>query len=240
MKISIITTTYNRKDYLEKTLESIEKSVLAPLQNVEWEHIVYDDASEDGTGDLFKNRNGRWRNVLYFRGEENKGPSFGKNYAISKSKGDYIFCIDSDDIILQRTLYNFSKIAIQNAEISWFVSDFLRSDDDLKYQIGNDYFHWDFSSPEEMLSAIWKGEHFLQGNVFFKKTLFEKVGGFDENIKMAEDLDLYIRFLLAGEMPGFSSFISHFHRYHEDNLSLGITLKDHKKTVEELRKKYEK
>ena len=72
--LSIITTTYNRKDLLRQTIESVQKSIFAPLE-VEWEHIIYDDGSTDGTEELFKNN--LWPHVQYIKGKENKGPSHG-------------------------------------------------------------------------------------------------------------------------------------------------------------------
>ena len=52
-----------------------------------------------------------------------------------------------------------------------------------------------------MLQAIFRAEHFLQGNVCCRHALIDEVGGYDEELQMAEDLDLYVRFLLAGHLP---------------------------------------
>ena len=122
-KISVITTTYNRKNFLKETLESVEMSILSPLDDVALEHIVYDDASTDGTDLLFKEK--KWKYARYLRGEKRNGQSFGQNYAISRCSGDYIFLIDSDDIMLQRTLYYFIKAARDNPAKLWFQSDFI-------------------------------------------------------------------------------------------------------------------
>jgi glycosyltransferase involved in cell wall biosynthesis len=236
MKISIVTTTFNRKEFLKELLESVAKSVLIPFSDVSYEHIVYDDCSSDGTEELFLNS--KWENTIYLQGEVNKGQSYGRNAAIRSASGDYIFCIDSDDIMLLRTLFNFAKLAKENPETDWFVSDFLHINKDMEYLPGGDYYHWDFKDIKEMLDSIWEGETFIQGNVFFKKSIFEKVGGFDEKMRMGEDLDLYIRFLYAKAMPKFSPLVSHLHRFHGNNLSEDISVEDHKKFVNELKKKY--
>src|SRR3989338_2960090 len=111
-------------------------------------------------------------------------------------------------------------------------------DNDLKYMMGEDYYSWKFSTTSEMLESIYKGEHFLQGNVMFSRKIFDKVGGFDEKMGMAEDLDLYVRFLREGEMPDAVCFISHIHRMHTFNLSAQTSKEDHVKIAQELRKKY--
>jgi len=236
MKISIITATFNRKQYLEELILSVQKSIMIPFTDITWEHIVYDDCSTDGTEELFKD--GKYKDVIHYRGEENKGQSFGRNFAIQRSSGDYIFLIDSDDVILQRTLFNFAKLAKENPETDWFVSNFLHVDKNLQHIVGRDYYHWEFKNIKEMLGAIWRGEHFIQSNVFFKKDLFKRVGGFDEKMRMGEDLDLYIRFLYAGAMPKFSSSISHLHRFHGTNLSEDVTTEDHMRFINTLKEKY--
>src|SRR5579863_10072915 len=110
MKISIITTTFNRKGLIKETIESVRRSLPYPL-SFEWEHIIYDDASTDDTSELFKNS---LPNTVYIQGTENKGPSYGRNRAVEIAMGEYIFLLDSDDIVLQRTLYNFVLAALAN------------------------------------------------------------------------------------------------------------------------------
>ncbi len=237
MKISVITTTYNRKKYLFETLESVQKSILAPHADVTFEHIIFDDASTDGTEELFKTP--PFPNVKYIRSEKNMGPSHGRNNAIAESDGDYIFMIDSDDIALQRTLHNFICQAKKYPEVDWFVSDFLSVDCNLTYLLGKDYYAWKFTDSKDQLRSIFKGEHFIQSNVFFKRSLFDSAGGFDTSMRMTEDLDLFIRFLLIGKMPQSCNFTSHLHRLHNENVSVAVTLEKHMQHLAVLRTKYE-
>lgn len=235
VNISVITTTCNRKQLLKKTIESVQQSLFAP-PGATWEHIIYDDGSIDKTKELFNNHS--WRNIRYIRNEKNLGQSHGRNTAIRAARGTYIFPLDSDDIIIQRTLYNFLQEARQHPKTEWYISDFLRVDEHLSYRIGEDYSGWNFKRPEEVLDAIFAGEHFIQSNMFFTRELYLRAGGEDEMMNMAEDLDLSIRFLLSGAMPRYVPFISHLHRIHADTLSEGITLEKHKKDVEQLKQKY--
>lgn len=238
MKISIVTPTFNRKHFLPDTIKSVLASKLEPFTDIEWEYVVYDDGSVDGTKELFgPNSSAR---VRYIRTDKNRGQGYAKNEAVKQAKGDYVLFLDSDDILVSRALYNFVSFARRNPDAGWFVSDFLRVDSELKYIIGGDYYGWDFSGPKEMLEAIFSGNHFIQGNVFFKKQLFLDAGGFDPELRMAEDLDLYVRFLLKVGLPVRCNFISHLHRNHSDNISKGVTLEKHKIDAENLRRKYSK
>lgn len=236
MKISIITPTYNRKHFLSDAIKSVLATQLQPLTDVAWEYIIYDDGSTDGTEKLFEFATDS--RIKYIRNGKNNGQSFAKNEAVKMATGDYIFFLDSDDILLSRTLYNFASQAKKYPEAEWFTADFLRVDNSLRYVAGEDYFGWDFSTKQKMLEAIFNGEHFIQGNVFFKKQLFLEVGMFDSSMRMAEDLDLYIRFLKKAGLPKRGDFISHLHRNHTENISAGITSEKHKLDAERLRKKY--
>ncbi len=235
MKISIITCTYNQKKFLSEAIESVQKSILSPFTDITFEHLIYDDGSTDGTETIFEKAPA---NVRYFKNKENKGPSFGRNFLIEQATGDYIFMLDSDDIVLQRTLHNFVDVARKQPDISWFISDFVRSDEELRYEMGQDYYGWHFKSPQAMLESIFKGEFFIQSNVFFKKELWQLAGGFDTSMRMAEDLDLFIRFLIAEHMPSYQPFISHIHRNHDKNLSKDENLTKHIDRMKELRLKY--
>jgi len=236
MKISVITCTHNQKEYLKETIESVQKSIFAPFDDIALEHLIYDDGSTDDTDTLFINHS--YKNVFYFRETENKEPSFGRNFLLEKATGEYIFMIDSDDIILQRTLYNFAALAKKNLETNWFIADFIRVNEKLSYLVGEDYYGLNFKNTNEMLDSIFKGETFIQSNVFFKKDLWLSAGKFDTQMRMAEDLDLYIRFLINGNMPTYMPFISHLHRYHKHNLSKGIDPTTHIKHIRELGEKY--
>ncbi|RKH72587.1 glycosyltransferase family 2 protein [Corallococcus aberystwythensis] len=78
-----------------------------------------------------------------------------------------------------------------------------------------------------MLTPIFEAEHFLQGNVCFHRSLFDELGGYDETLEMAEDLDLYVRLLIAGHLPIQGAHLSHLHRVHPGNTSRGVDARRH-------------
>ncbi|MDB5238887.1 MAG: glycosyltransferase [Candidatus Parcubacteria bacterium] len=237
MKISIITPTYNRKHLLQETVESVKKSLLIPYEDVSWEYIIYDDGSTDGTPELFQKE--QHPNIRYIRNDNNQGQSKARNEAVKEARGEYLFFLDSDDILLQRTLYKFAAKAKEFPGAGWFVADFLHVDENLRYIIGDDYYSWNFKDIGNMLDSIFKGEHYIQQNIFIKKSLFINVGMFDPSVKMGEDLDLCVRVLLKGHMPHICDFISHLHRVHSSNMSGAVTKDMHVKSALELKKKYQ-
>lgn len=236
--ISIITKTYNRLPMLLDCIESVQNLKHEPYeQMIKWEHVIYDDGSHDDTQLHFAKH--MYHNTRYIRSDENRGIVISANAAIATCTADYIFELDSDDIIPQRFLTNIYDTTQEYPDSDWFVADFYRMDTNMRYIVGSDYYGWkQYSSCDEILSAIFSNAHFIQHNVVYKKALWERAGRYDETLTMAEDLDLYIRFLLGGHMPKYVPFISHFHRFHEGNASHGVDAERHKEDIAGLSAKY--
>ena len=89
-----------------------------------------------------------------------------------------------------------------------------------------------------MLQAIFRAEHFIQGNVCYHRPFFDQVGGYDPDLAMAEDLDLYVRFLLAGQLPVVCPHLSHLHRFHARNVSIGVDAGKHNADLRAIHAKY--
>ena len=89
--ISVIIPCYNRKDRLPACLKSVLEQIYTEL-----EVIVVDDASTDGTWELFEHIQDP--RLHYLRYEENRGACYARNYGAERSIGKYIAFQDSDDI----------------------------------------------------------------------------------------------------------------------------------------------
>ena len=222
---------------MKECIQSVQKIKNEPYNaDIQWEHVVYDDGSEDETPDFCKTH--PFPHVHYIRSEENNGEAKAGNSAIKNCDSEWIFEVDSDDFVPSRVLVNWYEAHLIYPNTNWFVMDFYRVDATGKYEVGNDYYGWKYETPKAMLEAIFRGDHFIQRNVFYRKKLWEEARGYREHLDMAVDLDLFIRFLLAGHMPVYLPTISHFHRFHSSNLSAGMTLEKHKKDLKEFAKTY--
>lgn len=236
--ISIVTKTFNRLDWLLENIESVQFLKLEPYeQDVRWEHVIYDDGSTDGTSEHFQKHS--YPHVRYMRSTINKGISKAANTAIASCQSEYIFELDSDDLVPQRALANCYHTLREYPQADWMIADFFSVNKKHEYLMGQDYYGWNYKNPKEMLTAIFKANHFIQHNVVYRKKLWEDAGGYDEHLTMAEDLDLFIRFLLRGCMPAIVPYISHFHRVHDTNISRDVTLAHHQQDLAQLYLKYE-
>ncbi len=90
--VSIVIPTYNRAYCLPATLESVFAQT---YQN--FEIIIVDDGSTDGTEEMIQARYSNEPRLHYFR-QKNQGVSVARNLAIDHSKGEFIALLDSDDL----------------------------------------------------------------------------------------------------------------------------------------------
>ncbi|GAA3994312.1 hypothetical protein GCM10022408_00790 [Hymenobacter fastidiosus] len=239
MNFTIITPSHNRRQYLPEAIASVRASVSAPL-DIAFEHLIYDNGSTDGTPEWLPTAAQQAGSPLrYWTHSEPLRAGHARNLLIREARPDsWLVPLDDDDLLLQRSLYHYADLVQRHPGRPWFVADFLRLDEERRYLPGEDYYAWRFDSPRAMLHAVFKAEHFIQGNVCYGKALFDEVGGYDEQLPMAEDLDLYVRFLLAGHLPVVSPHISHLHRFHSSNVSIGVDANKHNEDLGIIYDKY--
>jgi len=94
-KISIITPTYNSKDFIPQTINAIINQTYCY-----WELIVTDDCSSDETWGLLQEYVRKDNRIKIFQLEKNSGPGVARNNSIKHATGRYIAFCDSDDVWL--------------------------------------------------------------------------------------------------------------------------------------------
>ena len=96
-KISILMTIYNHQNYLEESIKSILKQ---KFKN--WELIACENGSRDNSKSLLKKIKDKRIKKFFFK--KNIGRTNCLNFALKKSKGEYIAILDSDDIAMPSRL----------------------------------------------------------------------------------------------------------------------------------------
>lgn len=239
MHFSVITPTHNRRQYLPEAVDSVRATVSAPL-DFSFEHLICQNACTDDTAAYLREASAQGGAPVRVQDQATKllpGPA--RNLLIRQTPADaWLVPLDDDDVLLQRCLFHYADQIGQHPGRPWLVADFLRVDEERRYMLGEDYYAWRFDTPQDMLRAIFRAEHFIQGNVCYSHQLFDEVGGYDEELRMAEDLDLYVRFLLAGHLPVICPHLSHLHRFHTSNVSIGVDAEKHATDLREIYDKY--
>jgi glycosyltransferase involved in cell wall biosynthesis len=239
MHFSIITPTHDRSALLPEAVASVRASTGAPL-DFSFDHLVFDNGSQDGTAAYLRDAATQPGPPLrHWHHGAHQTVGRARNLAIREAAPDaWLVPLDDDDLLLQRALFHYGTQIEAHPGRPWLVADFLRVDENLRYMPGEDYYAWQFDTPTAMLQAIFRAEHFLQGNVCYSHALIDQVGGYDEELTMAEDLDLYVRFLLAGHLPVVCSHLSHLHRFHTRNVSIGVDAAKHNADLRVIYQKY--
>lgn len=106
IKYSIITPVYNRADCILRCLESVEKQL---CWNVEIEHVVVDDGSNDDTPTIIADFASNHDYVIYIPFPQNRGTNAARNAAISKARGEWCIILDSDDFFVPNAIDIINK-----------------------------------------------------------------------------------------------------------------------------------
>src|SRR5437660_10167324 len=100
MLFSVVIPTYNRVDLLAQTLDSVWCQDFT-----DFEVVVVDDGSNDGTREYLRGLGDRIRVVQ----QANGGPGAARNAGIREASGNYVALLDSDDLWFQWTLKAFAR-----------------------------------------------------------------------------------------------------------------------------------
>jgi len=180
-KVSVIIPTYNRLPMVRDAVDSVLAQDFEDL-----ELIVVDDGSTDGTAEEMKKYGGR---VKLLRHAENKGVSAARNRGILQARGKYIGFLDSDDLWVK------GKLKVQVAFLDDNPQYPLCYTDEIWIRKGkrvnpmgkhSKYSGWIFEKclPLCIISP---------SSAMMRKTLFSRVGLFDEALPVCEDYDFWLR-----------------------------------------------
>lgn len=99
VKISVIIPVFNASKYVKDTFNSLQNQTFK-----DFEVIFINDRSTDNSLEILKDFEIKDSRVCVLSNKINKGAGYSRNRGISLAKGDYIYFLDSDDLILEKTL----------------------------------------------------------------------------------------------------------------------------------------
>src|SRR5690606_38271748 len=111
MKLTIIIALYNTEQYIEKCIRSVYLNNKLPLSN--FEIIVINDGSTDKSQNIVENLQIEYSNIILIN-KENGGQSSARNRGFAIARGEYIFCLDSDDFVEAFVLIEALEYCLKN------------------------------------------------------------------------------------------------------------------------------
>ena len=208
--VSVIMPAYNAAAYIAEAIESV---LIQNYRN--FELIVVDDGSTDNTKEIVTNFKDDKIKYLY---KNNGGPSGARNLAIKKAKGQYIMPLDADDMMtpdfITRHLAEFEK----HTDADLVYSDVLLIDENsTPIRIMNKH---EYQDRKYLIRDMFRAGHpIVPFRLGIKRSVFEKIGFYDEDLLIGEDYDMMRRFVKVGLKPHHLSEPLHLRRMRTDSLS---------------------
>ena len=175
MKITIITVCFNSG----KTIEDTIKSVLKQTYN-NYEYLIIDGGSSDNTLDIIKSYEDKFNGKLKYISEKDNGIYDAMNKGIKLSTGDIIGFINADDMLKDKDVFN----KVINNIYDGVYSDTLMMDKEMYKPVRN------FISGKYKKNGIFHPAH---PSLYLKKKVYDEIGLYNINYKIAADLDLMLR-----------------------------------------------
>ena len=186
--VSFIIPTYNYSAFVRDAVESALLQTYKPV-----EVIVVDDGSTDDTKEVLSDYidTGEIK-YLY---QNNKGLAGARNRGLAEAKGEYIVFLDSDDVVDEKKLEIQVKCLEENPLYSFCFSDF-------RFFEGEDFLNGtppSFKYPVEMtFRDLVSGKFLPVHTLLMRRDVLDRIGYFDESLRVCEDSDLWIRAFMAG------------------------------------------
>lgn len=215
-KVSIVVLCYNQLDYTKKCVQSILKQTAYP----NYEIVLVDNASMDGTAGYLKEIEALHENIRVVLNTTNRGFAGGNNDGIRASTGEYIVLLNNDTVITRGWLTGMIKRFLDGDRQIGIVGPVTNS-------IGNEAMvQLDYTNLEDMPAAayIYTAKHMAMTYphdgvlamfcVMFSRKLIDRIGLLDEHygIGMFEDDD----YCFAAQRAGYENlliedvFVHHF------------------------------
>jgi glycosyltransferase involved in cell wall biosynthesis len=198
MRISVVTPSFNMAPYLEDTIQS----VLGNLRPGD-EYFVIDGGSNDGSADIIRRHE---NNLTGWVSEPDAGYADALAKGFERATGDILCWINAGDMYLAGALDAARNLLSGDLELI-FGDDFYIDEANkvLFYSHG-----W---VPNLRMATLYGGWTPLQDACFWRRGLYQNVGGIDRSLQYAADYDLFLRMALIGRTGYVPLTFSAFRRH---------------------------
>ncbi|MFC7356866.1 glycosyltransferase family 2 protein [Jejudonia soesokkakensis] len=175
--LSIITINYNNAAGLQQTIDSVLSQTYT-----DFEYIIIDGGSTDGSAEIITHHK---KQFSYWISEPDDGIFNAMNKGIDKARGTYLQFLNSGDVFT-------SPSALQDfVNHPHFTGDIIYGD--YKFEDGEKVY------PDQLYPAYFMKTSLPHQSTLFKKTVFDRMGGYDERYKIASDRAFYIQCFLSAQ-----------------------------------------
>lgn len=177
--ISIVTVVRNGREFVEDTILSVLSQT---YEN--YEYIVIDGASQDGTVDVIASYAGK---IKYWISEKDAGIADAFNKGYNATTGDYIIFLNADDYFVDSNVLQDVVTLIRSNNYPILVY----GDCEVYERVGGNFLYR--TNIQLTIGGMKRGEMLPQPSLFSHRSYFEKYGLFDLKFKIAMDYEWLLR-----------------------------------------------
>ena len=201
-KVSVLIATYNRKRLLPKAIESVLKQSLS-----DWELVVVDDGSDDGTEELmleYCRKDGR---IKYLKGNHVGRIAVVSNRGLRAASGEYVAVLDDDDFWIDREkLEKQIDFLDKNPSYVGCGSGMITVD-----EAGNEILRFlKPESDEEIKKKALYANPMANSTTVFRRSIAEDIGFYDETLLQFADWDFWLKIGTRGKLYNFQEYFTSY------------------------------
>jgi len=208
--VSVILPAYNAEKYIRQAIESVL------IQNYRhFELVIINDGSTDRTEEIIHSY--KDEHIRYFK-QANRGLSATHNEGIRQSRGEFLIKVDADDFIAVDFIGRHLNEFYEHRDVDMiYCDDYLVEEDGNPIRIIN--------RPEYTDRRILVRDLFRSGfpvvpfRTCIRRHVFDKIGLFDETLRIGEDYDMMRRFVKAGLKAHHLKAALYYRRLASESLS---------------------
>lgn len=209
--MSVVVPTHNRRAVLGRTLQTILSQQVSDM-----EVVVVDDCSSDGTAEMVAAvRDSR---VRLIRSEQPLGVARARNMGVDACHATWLAFCDDDDLWSSQKLGRQLSVLSSDRGAQWSAVGAVITDDQLRIRAVQR------PPADEDVASLLLSRNAVPGGgsgVMARAALVREAGGFDENLSMFADWDLWIRLALASSLASVAQPLVVSVR-HTHNMSLNV------------------
>lgn len=207
--VSVLMTVRNGERFISESIDSVLGQTFD-----DFELIIIDDKSDDGTSDIISEFQKSDSRVICIRNDDNRGAYKSLNIGINASNGTYISILDSDDLMLKDRLERQVDFLENNPEYGLVGCAIDVIDEHGTYQ-HTQYYPTDHEGAKK---ALPRRNAFNHPSVMYRRNLAERIGGYDEKYRNSMDYDLCIKLSSVSKSCNLRDVLTKY-RVHSSNAS---------------------
>lgn len=178
--ISIVTCSFRQGAFIDATMRSVFNQNYPHL-----EYLVVDGGSTDGTVDVIRRYESR---LAYWVSEPDAGQTDALIKGFKRSTGDIQGWLCSDDLLMPQALQAVGTFFSEHPEVDFLFGDALWIDAKGKLIRSKKEMGWN------KFVYLFDHNYLAQPSCFWRRSLYERVGGLDAKWNLAMDSDLWLKF----------------------------------------------